>query len=137
MAETPHRTHPLTRTLPYLGLFCAALLMMTRIPELLGTVRFYWDDGKISFKYAYENNWISTLLAPHQGYYSFINNITALVQARWLPMESAPLLGTYVALFVQLLPHAVVWLGRSPYWATLPQKAMVSPAWMSQNSAAM
>ena len=79
----------------------------------------------INYAFAYHHSWLATLLTPHQGYYSFLNNLTALAEQR-VSVEDAPFVSTYTAFLVQLLPHLIIWGGRSPYWNTPSQRVCAS-----------
>ncbi|NBO18745.1 MAG: hypothetical protein EBV03_05850 [Proteobacteria bacterium] len=113
------------RQLAGVALAVVATLIFTRIPDLFTQPRLWWDEGPIVFKYAYEHGWLATLLSPHQGYFSLINNLAGL-GTKLVPMEQAPLVTTGLAFLVQLLPHAVVWLGQSPYWNRPHEKVLAS-----------
>ena len=108
------------------ALLVVAAIIISRQPVLFTEPRFWWDEGRIGYAYAYHNGLWEALFAAHRGYYNFINKLAAFFEILFFSVEKAPFMGTYMAFFVQLLPHAVVWGGRSPYWDTPLKRAIVS-----------
>lgn len=102
------------------------LLMASRRAVLLVEPRLWCEEATTYLRYALHAPALDTLLAPHKGYFSLIANITAFLQARLVPLEYAPFISTFLAWAVMMLPHLVLWCGRSPYWRTLPQKMLAS-----------
>jgi len=84
----------------------ALLLVAFKQPELLIEGRFWAEDGIDYFARALNEGWPS-LIQPEFGYYSLYNRLAALAASAF-PLESAPLVMTYAALPVMLLPSAIL-----------------------------
>lgn len=108
------------------GLILAAAcgLMALRAPLLLQQPRFWAEEGKVYFSYAYANPIWKALLAPHQGYYHLFANVATLL-ALLVPVRHAPMVTTLLAFASQALPLALVLWGTAPLWRTLPRKVLV------------
>lgn len=109
-----------------LALLAVSLIMISRQPVLLVEPRVWWDEARIGFAYAYHRDYLSALITPHRGYYNFVNKLVAMFQVMFFSVANAPLLSAYVAFAVQLLPHAIIWGGRSACWRTPAQRATAS-----------
>ncbi len=81
----------------------ALLVLFCRMPRLLLQGRMLAEEGTTYLRYAWDAAPLRALLAPHQGYYSLLDNLCALIAARVLPLSSAALFFTWTALAVQLL----------------------------------
>ncbi len=108
------------------ALAVVAAVIISRKPILLVEPRFFWDEGMVNYAFAFKHSWLATLLTPHQGYFSLLNNISTLASFVLVEMEHAPFITTYTAFFIHLIPHMVIWGGRSPYWDTLPRRIFAS-----------
>lgn len=108
------------------ALLLVTLIIVSRKPILLVEPRLWWDEGMVNLSFAYTHGLWATLTSPHQGYFSLINNITALAQRLFMRVEDAPFISTYMAFAVQLLPHFIIWRGKSPYWAASEQRILAS-----------
>ena len=95
--------HPPTRRQVALFLFVALLVLFGRLPRLLLQGRVYAEEGTTYLRYAWNATPLRALLAPHQGYYSLLDNLTALVAARLLPLSVTALFFTWIAAAIQLL----------------------------------
>jgi hypothetical protein len=80
---------------------CAIALIVYRDPSLFYSPRYWAEEGAVYYDTAYVSPFWVALLSPHQGYYSFWANIAGLL-ARLVPVESAPAVGTAMALVVTL-----------------------------------
>ena len=108
-------------------LVTACVIMALRAPLLLRQPRFWAEEGKVYFAYAYAADGIwRALLAPHQGYYHLFANL-ATVLALLVPVRHAPMVTTLLAFAAQALPLAIVLWGKAPLWRTLP-KSIVAVA---------
>ncbi len=65
--------------------------------------RILAEEGTTYLRYAWDATPLHALLAPHQGYYSLLDNLCALIAARLLPLSAAALFFTWTAVAVQLL----------------------------------
>lgn len=94
-------------------LFCAALVAW-RSPELLQAPRFWAEEGSIYLLHALTHGTFESIVTPQQDYYAFMPSVATALAARFLPLEKAPLLTTWAAFLVQLIPIALVlWSGSS------------------------
>jgi hypothetical protein len=104
-----------------LVLVAACVVMALRAPLLLRQPRFWAEEGKVYFAYAYAADGLwRALLAPHQGYYHLFANL-ATVLALLVPVRHAPMVTTLLAFAAQALPLAIVLWGKAPLWRTLPR----------------
>lgn len=99
-----------------LALSALALALYGRIPALLHEPRLWAEEGNRYFAYAYAFPWWGALTHPQLGYYALVPNAATLA-ARLAPLRNAPLITTFVAGVVQLLPFAVVLWGSGPLWS--------------------
>ncbi len=81
----------------------ALLASFLRAPKLLIQGRVYAEEGTTYLRFAWNAKVIDSLLAPHQGYYSLLDNLTALIAARMLPLSLVALFFIWVAQAIQLL----------------------------------
>lgn len=95
--------HPPTRRQAILFLLAGLLVLFCRLPRLLLEGRVYAEEGTTYLRYAWNSTPLRALLAPHQGYFSLLDNIAALIAARLLPLSATALFFTWIAAAVQLL----------------------------------
>lgn len=139
--EDTHRPawHLPTQRQVGLLLSVALLVLFCRLPRLLLEGRVYAEEGTTYLRYAWNSTPLRAMLAPHQGYYSLLDNLTALIAARLLPLSAAALFFTWTAAAVQLL---LIFLAiecevfRSPLerWLALFALLLVAPnfeVWLS------
>jgi hypothetical protein len=69
-------------------LIAAFVILLARAPRLLLEGRIYAEEGTTYLRYAWNATPLRALLAPHQGYYSLLDNVPALIAARVLPPPS-------------------------------------------------
>jgi len=81
----------------------ALLVLFCRLPRLLLHGRILAEEGTTYLRYAWDATPLRAMLAPHQGYYSVLDNLCALIAARLLPLSAAALFFTWSAVAVQLL----------------------------------
>lgn len=84
-------------------LLVALVLLFCRAPRLLLQGRVVAEEGTTYLRYAWNATPLRALLAPHQGYYSLLDNLCALIAARLLPLSATALFFTWTAAAVQLL----------------------------------
>jgi hypothetical protein len=95
--------HPPTCRQLALFLLAGLLVLFCRLPRLLLQGRVYAEEGTTYLRYAWNTTPLRALLAPHQGYYSLLDNLAALIAARLLPLSATALFFTWTAAAVQLL----------------------------------
>jgi hypothetical protein len=106
-----------------LFLLCGLALALRQI-ELILHPRFWAEEATVYLTAAVSGAELSDLLtAPHLGFFSLIGNLGGVLAAA-LPLERAPLAPLMLAFAVQLLPFAVVILGRAEVWATIERKTV-------------
>jgi hypothetical protein len=86
-----------------LYLLVGFLVLFARAPHLLLQGRVVAEEGTTYLLYAWNATPLRAMLAPHQGYYSLLDNLCALIAARLLPLSAAALFFTWTAAAVQLL----------------------------------
>jgi hypothetical protein len=107
-------------------LLAVAILVIARAPLLFTHPRFWAEEGKVYFQFALDHGALATLLAPHNGYYSLLDNVATLL-SRAMPLELAPLPTTLIAFLVQLVPFALVLWSRGPF-VTLRARSLACAA---------
>jgi hypothetical protein len=87
------------------GLFLSAALLalFCRLPRLLLEGRVYAEEGTTYLRYAWNATFFRAFIAPHQGYYSLLDNVCALIAARLLPLSTTALFFAWTAAAIQLL----------------------------------
>ncbi len=81
------------------------LLTMKNI-DIFITPRFWAEEASLYYKDAF-NNGFSSIFSAHQGYYSIVPNISTYL-ATLFPMESAPVITTYISFLIQLIPAYLI-----------------------------
>lgn len=107
--------------MPAALLLLYAALLLLRVPTLLYPGRFWAEEATVYFYDAYTRNPIDSLLTPHLGYYSLYNKLSCLA-ATLVPLEQAPVVTAFAALFGQLVPAIVLMTSRFPALATAPSR---------------
>lgn len=105
----------------FLGL---TILTIWRKPELLVHPRFWAEEGKYYFSYAYNHSLLQNLTYPQFGYYTLYNSIVTSF-ATIFPLELAPLVTTWGAFTVQLIVGFFVLWGDIPLLDTYAKRAAV------------
>lgn len=124
LLQTYHATPTLLhRSFLFISLCC---LIAYRQPVNLIEPRFWAEEGKDFFSFAFSHGWFETVfnVFPHLGYYSLAHNLAAL-SATFIPLEQAPFVTTYLGFISHLLPCLIVVFGNSPFWNTLSKKILI------------
>lgn len=111
----------LKKTLILLG---GLFIIYLRYPLFLLEPRFWAEEGKVYFAYAYNHPWYDALFAPHEGYYALFPNIAAIF-ASLVNLKDAPLVTTFLAFTAQMIPLSIILYGKSSLWDTLPRKIVI------------
>lgn len=77
-----------------------SVVIILRRPELLYIPRFWAEEGSTFFAYAFNNGFLTNLVSSHYGYFTLYNNL-ATSTAALFPLETAPLVTTWLALVAQ------------------------------------
>ena len=101
----------------------SVLIVVLRAPELFFEPRFWAEDGGTFFVFAYQHNWLETLLY-HPEYRLLISNLAALISANWVSLENAPAPFTLAGLLIKCAALAVVTWGNAPLWNTPIRKVI-------------
>ncbi len=107
-----------------LGVFALCQAAMAwRAPNLLLAPRFYAEEGKFHFAYAFEHGFLASLSYVHEiaGYVNLVPNV-ATGAATWVPLEYAPAVTTATAWVVQSIPFLIVLFGKSVVFRSDPEK---------------
>ncbi|MFC2140307.1 hypothetical protein ACFLQ1_01140 [Candidatus Auribacterota bacterium] len=89
-------------------LFIYGGLILIRVPDLILSGRFWGEEGAVYFAFSYTEPFFKTLFFTHLGYYSLLNNFSALAAVHLVPLEYAPYITTGIAFLVQLLPAMLI-----------------------------
>ena len=80
-----------------------AVLICARMPGILIHGRF-WVEAGWYFRNAWTMPWYDALTVTYGGYVSLVPALAGLLARHLVPLEYAPYVSTYVALFIQLCP---------------------------------
>jgi hypothetical protein len=100
----------------------AVTIMALRAPDYFVFPRFWAEEGKYFYSFAYTHGWLASLFTPRFGYLQFFSNVSAFLASRLTSVESAPLVTTLLGFLVHLVPVALVLWGNSPLWQSLPRR---------------
>jgi hypothetical protein len=99
----------------FLMVIFALLITYFRYPRYFLQPRFWAEEGSRHFAFSYSHNWLIALFHPQIGYLNFWPNLATLLAAI-LPLESAPLVTTLMAMLVQLIPIVLILWSESTFW---------------------
>lgn len=100
-------------------------VMVLRKPEFLYYPRFWAEEGRDYFAFAYNNPFWKNYLYPQFGYYTLYNSLATSL-AVLFPLEVAPLVTTYCAFAVQAATSAFVLWSRNSLLDTMPKKIVMA-----------
>jgi len=103
------------------------VLVIAREPMLMLQPRFWAEEATVYFYTAISAPFWEAVIAPHQGYYSFLANVAALL-AKLPKLEYAPAVTTGISLLVQLAVLAAVMINNSAFLDTSLKKALAGIA---------
>src|SRR5687767_8893606 len=98
--------------------FTALALAILRAPHYLTNPRFWAEEGREFFSFAFENSWAETLTLTKFGYYSIFNNGAALLADTLVPLEQAPLVTTLLSLALLMVPIFMITYGHHSLFST-------------------
>lgn len=104
--------------------FAAALLLISRRPDVLSNAQFWAEDGTVWYYGAYTFGPLKALLIPHTGYYQTLPRLVAAFSL-WFPISWAPLIFNLVALGIQILPVLVLLSSRYAHIISLPHARLL------------
>jgi len=85
--------------------------------------RFWAEEGTLHFAYSFNNAWYQALFQPQVGYLNFWPNLATLL-ATLPPLPAAPLITTFMALIVQIVPVLIILWSNSPLWESWYRKLL-------------
>jgi hypothetical protein len=101
--ESNRAAGPPTRLQVSLLMLIGLIVLFARAPHLLLQGHVVAEEGTTYLLYAWDATPLRALLAPHQGYYSLLDNLCALIAARVLPLSATAIFFTWTAAAIQLL----------------------------------
>lgn len=96
------KAHPVLTIVGVVGL--AAVLAVTRRPDLFFNAQFWAEEGGVWFKGAYDNGLLPTLFHPYPEYFVVLQRLLAWVAVSVVPFAHVPLAFNVMGLAIQLLP---------------------------------
>jgi hypothetical protein len=110
-------------TLPLLLVALFIVLICARMPDVILHGRFWAEEGRDFFRYAWENPWYRALARPYGGYLNLVANGGTLLAHVLVPLKYAPYVTIAIALFFQACPAIMIITGKAawlrPRWAVL------------------
>ena len=104
-----------------------------RQPLFLSDPRFWAEEGRVFFRFAYLHDFLTGLLyvpVKLTGYFLLCATLPTTIAAR-VPIELAPAVTTWFSLFYQVGVASLIAFGRSMAWPTLGRKVLAGLALMS------
>jgi hypothetical protein len=99
------------------------VLICARMPDVILHGRFWAEEGRDFFRYAWENPWYRALARPYGGYLNLVANGGTLLAHVLVPLKYAPYVTIAIALFFQACPAIMIITGKAawlrPRWAVL------------------
>lgn len=123
-----HQAH--LRSVTHINVIVFAVLfalIVLRDPTLFTEPRFWAEEATVYFKVAYTDPTWTTLIAPHQGYLSLWANLAGFL-ATIPPLEYAPLVTTWMSLFVLMSILTAIIVNESDHLDTTLKKALAGVA---------
>ena len=80
----------------------ALAALIARRPEIITRAEFYAEDGRVFFLGTWFGSPLDVLLRPYNGYLHLVPRTVGLLE-RLVPIQSAPLLGNFIALLIVAL----------------------------------
>lgn len=99
----------------WIVLVLVIILIVVRQPQYFLQPRFWAEEGTLHFAFSYSHNWLTALFQPQVGYLNFWANLATLL-ATLVPLETAPLVTTLMAMIVQLVPVVLILWSTSSIW---------------------
>ena len=109
-------------------LLLALIVCAARAPKELLNGQVYAEEGTTYLRFAWNARPVDALFAPHEGYYSLLNNIATFIAARLLPLSLAAWLFVWTALAVRLLVAYLIIT--SEYLTSLPGRMLALCAFL-------
>lgn len=103
------------------------VIIAARCPEILYQPRFWAEEGTIFFVSAWERFFFGNIFTAHYGYYTLYNSLATSL-AVMFPLESAPLVTTWLAFALQVLTSLMVIWGSYSSLPTVLQRGAVAVA---------
>jgi hypothetical protein len=108
----------------------AALIVISRRPDVLTRPQFFAEDGTVFYADAYKLGWLQSLFLPHAGYLDVFIRIAALVAVQ-IPFLYAPLFMNLVGIVAQVLPVNFLTSSRCAALGALPMRLLMGLAYLA------
>src|ERR1700678_2186333 len=89
-------------TLPLMLGALVVLLICARVPDVIRHGRFWAEEGRDFFRYAWEHPWYRALAHPYGGYLNLVANCGTILAHVLAPLKYAPYVTIAIALFFQV-----------------------------------
>lgn len=97
-------------------LLISAMIIYLRRPSFFLEPRLWAEEGVVYFSYAHAHVWYEALIKPHLGYFALWPNLASTIAANLVPLIYVPLITTFFAFAVQLVPITLILWGQSELW---------------------
>lgn len=97
-------------------LLISVLIIYLRRPSFFLEPRLWAEEGTRYFTYAYTHHWYESLINIQLGYFALWPNIASLIAVNLVPLNHVPLVTTFFALTVQIVPIILILWGQSYLW---------------------
>ncbi len=101
------------RRFEFAALVLYAFVLIAHAPWVFLNGRFWAEEATVHLAYAWNHSFFNALFAPQFGYCNLVANIGAIIASN-VPLEDAPHYTETLALFVQLIPPALILFGTVP-----------------------
>lgn len=110
----------------YLILFTIYLLLVFfRELNIFSSPRLWAEEGTVHVKAIFENGLLGSILKPHLGYYSLLNNLLISIGVYFFGLELLPYFTTYVSfVFFVICGSSIFWL-KSYLWDNSFKKSLI------------
>lgn len=100
----------------------ACAIIISRRPDMIFRPQFWAEDGIVWFSQAYNDGWWHALFRTQVGYFQTLARLGAALSLL-VPIATAPLVCTLIALAVQALVVNLLLSERAREWGPLPMRA--------------
>jgi hypothetical protein len=111
------------------ALVAFVVVVALRLPHILEG-RFWAEEGRDYFAFAWTLPWWQALFKPEVGYLNLPATASPLIARYAVPLEGAPLVTTILALFFQSIPALILVSARDPWlrspWVLLAALALLA-----------
>ncbi len=98
--------------LPLWGMLLAAVLIISRRPDVITDAQFWAEDGNLYYADVYNHGLLATLMVPQNGYFTVLPTLAAGI-AQFVTLASAPLVTNAIAILIRVLPVGLLLSSRA------------------------